>query len=105
MVACHDSKGSVGTEREVFRTELVDLKRQVSGLRRERDELLAMTRPLSAEVADLKSKQEELIGLRTEIQVLRRRKSSLEKSLAELRRPTELIRRSTRNGKQEFHDS
>ena len=99
------SEDSAATQREELATELADLKNQISGLRRERDELLAIARPLSAAVAELESKHEVVISLRTEIQALRRRKSSLERSLAALRRPTEVGRRGSRSGKQEFHDS
>jgi chromosome segregation ATPase len=88
-------------ERDELRTELVDLKSQISALRLERDELLAAAVSLNGEVSDLQSKQQELIFLRSEIQALRTRKSLLERPITSLRRPTERIRW----GRTEFHDS
>jgi uncharacterized coiled-coil DUF342 family protein len=88
-------------ERDELRTELVDLKNQISALRLGRDELLATAVSLNAEVSDLQSKQRELILLRSEIQALRTRKSSLERSTASLHRPKERLRW----GRTEFHDS
>ena len=79
------------------------LRSQISVLRQERNELLAETRALSAEVSCLRSKREELEALRSGIQDLHQRKSVLERSILSLRRQAGAI--GGRTGHREFHDS
>jgi hypothetical protein len=92
------------SQRDEFRIEVVDLKRQISALRRERDELLAAAVALSPVVSDLQSKQQELMSLRSEIQALRKRKSSLESPIAGPRGPT-VMARILRTENRRFDDS
>jgi hypothetical protein len=85
-------------------SDLANLEHQVAGLRRERDDLLAVAIPLRNEVAALRSDKEELVALRSEIEILRRRKRSLEDAMAG--RPRSSQQKSAEpNGYQRFHDS
>jgi hypothetical protein len=92
------------SQRDECRIELVDLKSQISALRRERDELLAAAVALSPVVSDLQSKEQELVTLRSEIQALRKRKASLERPIAGPRGPT-VMARLLRTENQRFDDS
>jgi uncharacterized coiled-coil DUF342 family protein len=92
------------SQRDEFLIELVDLKSQISALRRERDELLAAAVALSPVVSDLQSKQQELVSLRSEIQALQKRKSSLERPIAGPRGPT-VMARLLRTENKRFDDS
>lgn len=92
-------------ERDGLHLELAILRRQISALKQERDELLGVTTRLSVEVADLQTRREELISLSADIQALDWRKSSLEISLAGLLRPAEAIRQFARSRRTHFHDS
>jgi seryl-tRNA synthetase len=96
---------SLRRERDELQLELNGLRCEIPALRQERDELLAAAVPLSAEVRKLESKQEEMISLRSEIQALRARKASLDRSIAEIRRPAGVSRRSRVTDNRTFHDS
>lgn len=95
---------ATGSHGVAVHSDLAHLEHQLAGLRRERDDLLAVAIPLREEVAALRRDKEELVALRSEIEILRRRKRSLEDAMAG--RPRSSERKTVGpSGYQRFHDS